>query len=223
MTLCISDVDCEWIASKTKGASAEVLAAGISFERFGHVPVSGLPLRSQVGFVGGLEWSPNEVGLRWFVDEVFPRILKQAPCTRLAVLARGAYERSWLRDQPHIDILPAATTPVGLFAESRVSIAPLLEGGGVRIKILESLSVGCPVVATSIGGEGLRLPGLTKTDDPSEFADACVRQLSASNDVSRSHARAGVAAKHGADAVARRLVDIWRQVTHGGSTATARI
>jgi glycosyltransferase involved in cell wall biosynthesis len=128
----------------------------------------------------------------------------------LSVLARGAADRSWLQGHGSVDIMSPNQDVAAMFASSRASIAPLLEGGGVRIKILESLAAGCPVVATPIGGEGLALPGLTHTDDPVRFAETCLTHLRESDPSTRRNVQASVAAVHEAGVVARRLVDFWR-------------
>jgi len=65
-------------------------------------------------------------------------------------------------------------------ARSWVGIVPLLTGGGTRLKILESLALGTPVVSTSKGAEGLDLvPGrdILIADEPADFADAVLRVL----------------------------------------------
>jgi glycosyltransferase involved in cell wall biosynthesis len=210
LTLCISEHDRQWVSRKAPGARAEVLPVGLSMDRFFARPIEAAG--PQIGFVGGLDWPPNEVGLRWFVDEVFPRVLAGAPQAKLAVLSRGAAEREWLRDHPAVELVSPASDAVSLFASSRVSIAPLMEGGGVRVKILESLAAGCPVVATPIGGEGLALGGLTHTDDPNQFAATCLRHLKENGPANRERVRADVAAVHEAGVVARKVVGFWRSM-----------
>ena len=165
----------------------------------------------------------NEVGLQWFVTQVLPRVIEAAPTTRLAVLARGAAERHWLVEHPHIDLMPQHTDPAALFASSRVSIAPLLDGGGVRVKILESLAAGCPVVATPIGGEGLALTGLTHSADPASFAAACLRRLQGNALEARSSAQRSVMEKHEAQVVARQLVGFWTNSRRSIRDQTARL
>jgi hypothetical protein len=184
-----------------------VLPVGLSMERF-LKPLTGEPAQ-KICFVGGLDWPPNEVGLRWFVDQVFPRIQSAAPQTRLAVLARGGADRAWLRDHPAVDLVSPNIDATSLFASSSASIAPLMEGGGVRVKILESLAAGCPVVATPIGGEGLALSGLTHTDDPVRFAETCVLHLAKGDPSLRRSVQSNVAAVHDVGVVARNLVGFW--------------
>jgi glycosyltransferase involved in cell wall biosynthesis len=109
-----------------------------------------------------------------------------------------------------VRILPPESSAPALFASSHVSIGPLFQGGGVRIKIPESLAVGCPVVATEIGAEGHDLPGLTRTDDPEAFAVACLDHLRGQRTPeAREELRAAVEARYGAAVVARRLVEFW--------------
>ena len=207
LTLCISDVDLRWVRANVPDARAEVLPVGLALERF-EAPERDV-VADRICFVGGLDWPPNEVGLRWFVERVLPTVLERAQKTHLAVLARGADARPWLTGHPAIRVMPGETRPAELFASSRVSIAPLLEGGGVRVKILESLAAGCPVVATSIGGEGLELEGLVHTDDPAKFAEACVRRLEQPVEGSRQALRSALAARHGAGVVAGSLIGRW--------------
>ncbi|HEY0674209.1 MAG TPA: glycosyltransferase family 4 protein [Longimicrobiales bacterium] len=210
LTLCISDVDLAWVMTNAPGVRAELLPAALLVDRYDAVPARYTNADPQICFVGGLEWAPNEVGLRWFVDLVLPKVLEAVPDAKLAVLARGAAQRDWLRDHPAVQLLPPEADAPSLFASSRVSVAPLLQGGGVRIKILESLALGCPVVATPIGGEGLELPALTRTDDTNAFAQACVQHLQAVPDTAfRRRLRAAVDTHNGAEAVAQRLVNSW--------------
>lgn len=212
MTLCISDVDLAWARQHAPDARSELMPCSLLMSRYDRVS-GGAVAAKQLAFVGGLDWAPNEVGLRWFVDEVWPRLRAAVSDATLAVLARGAAQREWLQDKPGIELLPPEAQALDLFASSRLSIAPLLQGGGVRIKIPESLAVGCPVVATSIGAEGHDLPGILRADEPRRFAEACASILTAAPDpLARRELRDAVEARHGATVHADRLQDIWNSV-----------
>ena len=210
LTLCISDGDLAWAQAVAPTARCELLPCSLMVERYDAVTTPADRGR-QICFVGGLDWAPNEDGLRWFLHEVFPGIRRALPDARLAVLARGAAERPWLSEHPGVRILAPESRALEVFAASRVSLAPLFQGGGVRIKIPESLAVGCPVVATPIGAEGHDLPGLTTTAVPSEFGAACLMHLRAPPDPgSRVALRDAVESRHGAHLLAARLIDAWR-------------
>lgn len=215
LALFISEADLEWARNRAPTTACELLPCTLLVERYETIEAGERAFERQACFVGGLDWAPNEDGLRWFTSEVLPRILERQPDAGLAVLARGAHERSWLVDNPNIHIMPPETSAGPLFASSHLSVAPLFQGGGVRVKIPESLAVGCPVVATDVGGEGHVLPGLTKTDDPEAFAEGCIAHLSSDpfqRERTKEELREGIAERYGAPVHAARLVELWKQL-----------
>lgn len=210
LTLCISEGDLAWARSCAPDSRAELLPCTLQLARYDAIPRGAPAFEAQVCFVGGLDWAPNEDGLRWFVHEVLPEITRRLPNAGLAVLARGADQRPWLLKNPAVRILAAEGGAAELFAASHVSIAPLFQGGGVRIKIPESLAVECPVVATEVGAEGHDLPGLTRTDDPKRFAEACLSHLeTVGNATPGEDLRSVVETHYGATFQAERLVALW--------------
>jgi len=223
LSLCISEGDLSWFRDRAPDAEARLFPSSLLMDRYDAVTAVARPSEPQICFVGGLEWAPNEAGLHWFVHEVLPRIHALDPKVRLAVLARGAPDRAWLRDHPSVRVLSAETSAATLFATSRASVAPLLQGGGVRIKIPESLALGCPVVATRIGAEGHTLPGLTVTDDPYQFAETCVRHATNGlGDEDRRALRNAVSAVHDAHGLARKLIGWWSELIEAPSLPTHR-
>ena len=65
-------------------------------------------------------------------------------------------------------------------AEASGCVVPIRQGGGTRLKILEAMALGTPVVSTSKGAEGLEVtPGhdILIADEPAEFADQVIRLL----------------------------------------------
>ncbi|MGH7676976.1 MAG: glycosyltransferase [Gemmatimonadaceae bacterium] len=221
LTLCISDVDLAWARAHAPSANVKLFPCSLLVDRYDAFGAGGKSREPQIGFAGGLDWAPNENGLQWFVEKALPRITAAVPGARLAVLARGATTRPWLTTNPAIRILDDRSDARELFASSWVSIAPLLQGGGVRIKIPESLALGCPVVATTIGAEGHDLPGLTRADEPEAFAAACAGHLRAVPAESRAQLRAAVDARHGATVLARQLLGYWTELLRSRRGAAA--
>lgn len=213
LTLCISDDDTNALSQWVPDARVATLPCALDFTRYPQ-PGATLPhVAPMIGFVGGLDWEPNARGLEWFVREAFPFILRRVPSVRLGVLARGASNREWLR-APNIEVLDPASSAIALFSRSWITIAPLLEGGGVRIKIPESLAVGTPVVATNIGAEGHQLAGVYRADTPLDFAQACLEQLESPQSLeARLRLRADVEGKYSTEVVAARLVDSWQHLS----------
>jgi glycosyltransferase involved in cell wall biosynthesis len=133
-----------------------------------------------VAFVGLLGWRPNADAALWLVNEVWPRVRAAVPGAELLLVGRDPSPGvlAAARD----DIVVTGTVPdvEPYLARARVTAAPLLAGGGSRLKILESLGSGRPAVATTIGAEGLVDlvgHGLSVADSPDAFADALIARL----------------------------------------------
>ena len=131
-------------------------------------------------FFGLLSTLPNIDGIRWFVQEVWPRVVRARPEARLRILGKGA--------PPEVQALAAPGIEIGGFVEdlrphlasAAAIVVPLRLGGGTRLKIVEAMAMARPIVSTSLGAEGIEArPGrdLLIADDPEAFAAAVVRLL----------------------------------------------
>jgi glycosyltransferase involved in cell wall biosynthesis len=135
---------------------------------------------THVFFAGTLSWRPNEEGLEWFMEQVRPLLPQDVsmslvggmPNERLRALSSvgTGCQVTWHGRVPSV-------TPY--YREASVFIAPLLSGSGIKIKILNALSYGIPVVTTSVGVEGFPRDwgdAIHVADTPQEFAQA-INQL----------------------------------------------
>lgn len=132
-------------------------------------------------FVGTMNYGPNEDAMLYFCREIFPRILAQIPDATLSIVGLKPLA-SILALQDDQNIFVHANVPeVAPYVQgAAVSIVPLRVGGGTRLKILESLALGTPVVSTTVGAEGLAFnhnEHLLLADSPADFAEAVVRML----------------------------------------------
>jgi glycosyltransferase involved in cell wall biosynthesis len=127
-------------------------------------------------FTGCMSYHPNIDGVLFFVDRILPRILRHRPSARLVVAGRDPDPKILaLREQDGIEVIPNPADMYPLACRSRVSVVPIRLAGGTRIKILESMAWGLPVVSTRKGSEGLAVEDgihLLMRDDPENFADA---------------------------------------------------
>lgn len=126
-------------------------------------------------FCGSLDYQPNIDGLKWFHEKVFPLLLKLKPDVRLTVVGKGADLNVYrfLVDDEHVDFIGEVESTQGYYHDASVSIVPLHHGSGTRLKILEAMSFGVPVVSTTIGAEGLEYQNdvhLLIADHPEDFA-----------------------------------------------------
>lgn len=134
------------------------------------------PVRSQkikLLFVGKLDWAPNKDGLRWFLHEVWPFVNHQ----KLELKIVGGGEASWTEPfycYPGIRFLGYVKDLEELYADCDYSIIPIRFGSGTRIKVIESISKGVPVISTPMGvqGSGLEDHEYIKATDAAEWIRA---------------------------------------------------
>jgi glycosyltransferase involved in cell wall biosynthesis len=127
-------------------------------------------------------WPPNVDSVLWFAREVLPQIRRAAPYAPFYVVgARPPAEVLALAEgDPTVKVTGYVADPAPYLEESALLIVPLRAGGGMRVKILEALARGIPVVSTTIGAEGIDVTHgehLLIADEPTAFAEAVVRVL----------------------------------------------
>lgn len=129
-------------------------------------------------FAGALSYFANRNGIEWFVANVLPRVVEQRPDVRLVVTGDPAGVR--LGGGRSVEQVGHVADVRPIVASAAVSIAPILEGGGTRLKILEAMALATPVVSTHKGAEGLDVVDgehLLLADSPSDFAAHVVALL----------------------------------------------
>jgi len=115
-------------------------------------------------FVGGLDYAPNRDAVTWLVREIAPALARTATVPwEIHLVGHGGPELlAELRaDEPRIVAHGRVPDVATHLAAARAVVVPLRAGGGTRIKVLEALAHGRPVVATTLGAEGLDLTGGT--------------------------------------------------------------
>jgi glycosyltransferase involved in cell wall biosynthesis len=139
---------------------------------------------SQVGrlvFSGALRYAANLEAMTYFLQEVYPRVRQQRPGVHLHITGstQGA-DLARLRLDETVTLTGFVDDIRPEIASACVSVVPVLSGGGTRIKILEAMALGTPVVSTSKGAEGLAVtPGenILLADTAQGFAQATLRLL----------------------------------------------
>jgi glycosyltransferase involved in cell wall biosynthesis len=130
-------------------------------------------------FVGNLGYAPNEDAISYLCREILPRLrVALARPVQVSVVGAGAsHSLAGLAAASNVLLHGAARDLQPLYAEHDIALAPIRSGGGTRIKILEAFAHEIPVVATTVGIEGIAAGNgehAMIVDLPGEFAHACV-------------------------------------------------
>jgi glycosyltransferase involved in cell wall biosynthesis len=213
-TVAVSDPDAQRIGRDFGSARVDVVDNGVDTDYFR--PTTGERDPYSVLFLGALDWRPNLDAVRQLVEVVFPRVRARQPGARVCLVGRNP--PAWLRRQAaaadgvelHADV--ADVRPY--LAGCGMMAVPLRIGGGSRLKILEALAAGVPVVSTRVGAEGLCLePGrhLSVVEGIDAVADALAAAMQAPAEA-RAQAERGrqrVVERYDWNALADRLERVW--------------
>lgn len=125
-------------------------------------------------------WKHNLTGALWFIEEVLPLIRKEVPECTLTLLGKNAPRELYTMKDSGVDCLGYVDSVKPYYHRASLYIAPLFVGSGVRIKVLEAMAAGLPVVATPIAAEGINASdteGLLRCNDAEAFAATIINLL----------------------------------------------
>lgn len=151
----VAERDAEAFARDYGVAGARVIPTGVDLEHYEWREPAGSP---RVVFTGSMDWMANIDGIGFLLREVWPKVLAGEPDARMVVVGRsppaGLVEEARRRGY--------AWTFTGRVEDTRpyvhdsaAFVVPLRVGGGTRLKVYEAMAMGCPVVSTTLGVEGL--------------------------------------------------------------------
>lgn len=176
----------------------------------------------QILFLGSLDWRPNLDAVQLLLNHIFPAVLSQEPSAECYIVGRNPPD--WLkqkcRGSPRVSLHGNVDDVRPYLTGCQVLAIPLRVGGGSRLKILEALACGTPVVTTPVGAEGLVLEAgkhlvVAEVEQMAEEIVACIRNPAAA--ATRAAAgRCRILERYDWDYMADRLEDIWLRCARGG-------
>jgi glycosyltransferase involved in cell wall biosynthesis len=125
--------------------------------------------------IGAMDWTPNIEGIQWFLENVWPLVLEKTPEIKLYLAGRKMPEDLQLTAPKNVVVVGEVESAREFIGEHSVMVVPLLTAGGMRVKIIESMAIGRPVISTRIGAEGIdcrKEVHYLAANSPEEFAEA---------------------------------------------------
>jgi glycosyltransferase involved in cell wall biosynthesis len=156
---------------------------GVDLEEF--QPDSEQPVENTLIYNGALTYSANLDAMKFFLEQIFPQVKSQIPDVFLSIT--GSYQgvdTSGLCIDDTVKLTSFLPDIRPAIAKSWTVVVPLRTGGGTRLKILEAMALGTPVISTTKGAEGLEVTpekNILLADDPANFARQTIRLLQDSN------------------------------------------
>ena len=165
-----------------ESALIEIVPITVDAEHFQPIWEARNPQPNRLLTIGTMFWLPNSEGVSWWLRQGYEHLRRLCPNVTYDVVgARPPHTLQMLAERHagvHLHGYVADVTP--FWTSAGALAVPLLSGGGVRVKILEAMAMGIPVISTTIGCEGLAVRNgehLLVADNPETFARACATVL----------------------------------------------
>jgi len=136
--------------------------------------------QKSIVFTGSLGYTPNNDGMLYFLDEIFPLIQEQIPDIKIYIVGSSPKPELRRRANKNIIVTGFVDDVRPYVWRSSVFVVPLRMGSGTRLKVLEALAMQKPVVSTTLGCEGIDVEhgkSILIADEPKQFADSVVNLI----------------------------------------------
>ncbi|KAA3647818.1 MAG: glycosyltransferase [Chloroflexi bacterium] len=176
----MSDEDRQLLLEANPKLDVDVVPNGVDTSQY--TPLSntrkGTP---SVMFIGNMSYSPNEDAALYFAEEILPLIWEHSPEVEFWIVGRDVSDRVKAIANERIHVTGRVDAIEPYYERAWLSVVPLRAGGGTRLKILEAMALGRPVVSTTVGAEGLAVEDgadILLADTPETFSQQVLRLLS---------------------------------------------
>ncbi len=164
------------------GARDDIVVIPIAIDTDEVHPIEPTPTGPNVLHIGSMAWPPNVEGVLWFLHEVYPQVKASVPEVRCTLIGASPPREIIHIGQtdPSVTVTGYVEDPEPYLRQSSLMVVPLHAGSGMRVKILNGLAEGIPMVSTRVGCEGIALTDgedILIADEPAAFADRVVRLL----------------------------------------------
>ncbi|HWP92365.1 MAG TPA: glycosyltransferase family 4 protein [Thermodesulfobacteriota bacterium] len=177
--LVVSPIEKEALGSANPNVPISIVDNGVDTTLY--QPLGEGPQENTLIFVGVMGYPPNIDAVLYFCNSIMPLIQNRIPDLKLVVVGHEpAPEIRELAERGNVTVTGYVENVIPYYQQSQVTIVPLRGGGGTRLKILESMALGRPIVSTTLGCEGLNVTdgeNIMISDSPREFSERVIQLL----------------------------------------------
>ena len=211
----VSELDKQLLLDENPALKIEVIPNGVDTVSFASGPE--VQERHALIFVGNMGYLPCIDAINYFCGQILPMIRQAVPDVEFWVVGRDPPESIKRLNGNGIHVTGRVQDVRPFYEQSTVCVVPLRAGGGTRLKILEAMATGRPVISTSIGCEGLNLVDneqILIADDPASFAQKSIELLtnpSLRKQIS-TNSRRFMESCYDWSVIVERLIEVYQQV-----------
>ena len=149
---CVSRPDADQVLRLNPRADVFLAPNGVDTEKYGYAKP---PQNETISFLGSLAWAPNVDGIKWFLHDIWPGLKAGRPGATFKVIGQDPNQVSRQYEMADVQFTGRVDEVAPHVLSSAVFVVPLRFGGGTKLKLLEAMALGRPVVTTSKGAEGI--------------------------------------------------------------------
>ena len=164
-----------------------------------------------------MDWMPNQEGVKWFLHQVWPMVHERMPQWVLYLAGRRMPSELMNLDMEGVRVVGEVPDAMYFMASKQINVVPLLSGSGIRVKIIEAMSLGKAVVTTTVGAEGIGCVDgrdVLIADTPEQFV-AQLQRCADNPDFCRQlgdNASRLIAEQYGNEMLSRKLTDFYNDL-----------
>lgn len=166
--------------------------------------------------IGSLDWLPNQEGVRWFLENVWPEVKRKVPEAKFYLAGRNIPAELNRIKAEGVEVVGEVESAYEFIKQKGIMVVPLLSGSGIRIKILEGMALQKAIVSTSLGAEGIECEhekNILLADKAETFARQIIRLLQDKDQMQAigEKARSEMIKNHGRTAIAREITEYYKR------------
>jgi glycosyltransferase involved in cell wall biosynthesis len=188
----LTEVDQKFFTKQFPNLSSQVVPFGIDLSLYPYKPRKINEKKITLFHLGSMNWRPNIEGMNWFLENIWKKIIEKQQTLTLVIAGKGNQTIFADCALENVEIFDFVEDAQQFMNAHDIMIVPLLSGSGMRIKIMEGLALGKPVITTTIGAEGIDITdkeNILIADTPEammQVIDFCINNIEKCEEIGRN-------------------------------------